>query len=97
MIRVKHPIEYELTPDAVERRSHWLTVRIKNTGDNDLQNFNECEMGILEGANLHTDGYEGHARIVVVDEDRHVIAAKKTYSSFVNLCKCHTLPAFYVF
>ena len=54
-------------------------------------------MGILEGANLHTDGYEGHARIVVVDEDRHVIAAKKTYSSFVNLCKCHTLPAFYVF
>jgi hypothetical protein len=40
MIRVKHPIEYELTPDAVERGSHWLTVRIKNTGDNNLQNLN---------------------------------------------------------
>jgi len=40
MIRVKHPIEYKLTPDAVERGSHWLTVRIKNTGDNDLQNLN---------------------------------------------------------
>ena len=40
MIRVKHPIEYELTPDAVERGSHWLTVRIKNTGDKDLQNLN---------------------------------------------------------
>ena len=40
MIRVKHPIEYELTPDAVERGNHWLTVRIKNTGDNDLQNLN---------------------------------------------------------
>ncbi len=40
MIRLKHPIEYELTPDAVERGSHWLTVRIKNTGDNDLQNLN---------------------------------------------------------
>ena len=39
MIRVKHPIEYELTPDAMER-SHWLTVRIKNTGDNNLQNLN---------------------------------------------------------
>ena len=37
MIRVKHPIEYELTPDAVERGSHWLTVRIKNTGDNDRE------------------------------------------------------------
>ena len=40
MIRVKHPIEYELTPDSVERGSHWLTVRIKNTGDNDLKNIN---------------------------------------------------------
>ena len=40
MIRVKHPIEYELTPDAVERRSHWLTVRIKNTGDDHLKNIN---------------------------------------------------------
>jgi uncharacterized membrane protein len=40
MIRVKHPIEYESTPHAVERGSHWLTVRIKNTGDNDLQNLN---------------------------------------------------------
>jgi hypothetical protein len=24
----------------VERGSHWLTVRIKNTGDKDLQNLN---------------------------------------------------------
>jgi pyruvate/2-oxoglutarate dehydrogenase complex dihydrolipoamide dehydrogenase (E3) component len=32
----------------------------------------DCEMGTLEGAKLRTDGYEGHARIVV-DEDRHVI------------------------
>jgi pyruvate/2-oxoglutarate dehydrogenase complex dihydrolipoamide dehydrogenase (E3) component len=32
----------------------------------------DCEMGTLEGAKLHTDGYESHAGIVV-DEDRHVI------------------------
>jgi pyruvate/2-oxoglutarate dehydrogenase complex dihydrolipoamide dehydrogenase (E3) component len=29
-------------------------------------------MSTLEGAKLHTDGYIGHARIIV-DEDRHVI------------------------
>ncbi|MDQ4023028.1 MAG: hypothetical protein M3224_04820 [Thermoproteota archaeon] len=32
----------------------------------------DCEMGTLEGAKLHEDGYECPAGIVV-DEDRHVI------------------------
>jgi pyruvate/2-oxoglutarate dehydrogenase complex dihydrolipoamide dehydrogenase (E3) component len=30
------------------------------------------DISTLEGAKLHTDGYSGHARIIV-DEDRHVI------------------------
>jgi len=32
----------------------------------------DCEMGTLSGAQLHTDGYDGQAKIVV-NEDRHVI------------------------
>ena len=32
----------------------------------------DCEMGTLPGAQLHTDDYDGQAKIVV-DEDRHVI------------------------
>lgn len=40
MIRVKHPFEYELTPDTIEKGIHWLTVRLKNTGDTDLRNLN---------------------------------------------------------
>ena len=32
----------------------------------------DSEMGIVVGAQLHTDGYVGHAR-VVVDEDKHII------------------------
>jgi len=32
----------------------------------------DCEMDTLPGAQLHTDGYHGQAKIVV-DEDRHVI------------------------
>ena len=32
----------------------------------------DCDMGTLEGAMLRTDGYKGHARIVV-NEDRHVM------------------------
>jgi pyruvate/2-oxoglutarate dehydrogenase complex dihydrolipoamide dehydrogenase (E3) component len=32
----------------------------------------DSDMDMLEGAKLHTDGYEGHARLVV-DEDRRVV------------------------
>ena len=32
----------------------------------------DYEIDTLQGANLHTDGYTGHARIIV-NEDRHVI------------------------
>ncbi|MFY9796127.1 MAG: hypothetical protein WAK17_01960 [Candidatus Nitrosopolaris sp.] len=32
----------------------------------------DCEIDTVGGARLHTDGYTGHARIIV-DEDRHVI------------------------
>jgi pyruvate/2-oxoglutarate dehydrogenase complex dihydrolipoamide dehydrogenase (E3) component len=32
----------------------------------------DCEIGTLPGAQLHTDGYDGQAKIVV-DEDRHVM------------------------
>jgi hypothetical protein len=37
IIRYKPPIEYELSPQTLEKGSHWLTLRIKNEGDDDLQ------------------------------------------------------------
>ena len=32
----------------------------------------DCEIGNLHGAHLHTDGYDGQAKIIV-DEDRHIM------------------------
>ena len=32
----------------------------------------DSEMGMVVGAQLHTDGYIGHARLVI-DEDKHII------------------------
>jgi len=40
MIRFKRPIEYELSPDTIEKGTHWLSVRLKNTGDDHLKNLN---------------------------------------------------------
>jgi hypothetical protein len=40
MIRVKHPFEYELIPNTIEKGIQRLTVRLKNRGDTDLRDLN---------------------------------------------------------
>src|SRR4026207_2000367 len=40
MIRFKRPIEYELSPDTIEKGTHWLSVHLKNTGEDHLKNLN---------------------------------------------------------
>lgn len=39
MIRQKHPIEYELSPDTLEKGTQWLTLRLKNVGNENLHNL----------------------------------------------------------
>jgi hypothetical protein len=39
MIRQKYPIEYELSPKTLEQGTHWLTLRLKNIGDESLHNL----------------------------------------------------------
>ena len=40
MIRVKHPLEYELRPDTLQKGTHWLTLWLKNVGESPLHNLN---------------------------------------------------------
>ena len=40
MARYKYPIEYNLSPDTLENGAHWLTLRLQNKGDENLQNLN---------------------------------------------------------
>ena len=39
MLRHKYPIEYELSPETLEKGTLWLTLRLKNVGDDSLQNL----------------------------------------------------------
>jgi dihydrolipoamide dehydrogenase len=43
----------------------------------------DSEMGIVVGAQLHTDGYVGHARLVI-DEDKHIIVGATFIGSQVS-------------
>ena len=39
MIRSKYPFEYELSPESLEKGTQWLTMRLKNEGDDKLHNL----------------------------------------------------------
>jgi hypothetical protein len=36
VLRRKYPMEYELSPDTLEKGSRWLTLRLKNVGEDTL-------------------------------------------------------------
>ena len=33
---IKYPLEYELTPSSIDTGRHWVTLRLKNAGIQDL-------------------------------------------------------------
>jgi len=37
MLRLKHPIEYELNPTEMDKGKQWLTLKLKNTGNKTLK------------------------------------------------------------
>ena len=39
MTRRKYPFEYELDPQTLEKGTRWLTLRLKNIGDDSLHNM----------------------------------------------------------
>ena len=87
MIRVKHPIEYELTPDAVERGSHWLTVPIKNTGDNDLKNIN-IKMHSLDSLHISFHNPNHYIYDLESNEEKYFeveVEANKTSHLYISI------------
>ncbi len=38
-IKIRHPIEFEIIPERVERGTKWVTMRIRNLSDNTLKNL----------------------------------------------------------
>lgn len=38
-IKIRHPVEFEIIPERVERGTKWVTLRIRNLSDNTLKNL----------------------------------------------------------
>jgi hypothetical protein len=51
-IKIRHPVEFEIIPERVERGTKWVTIRIRNLSDNTLKsldiNLNSRDSFFLE-------------------------------------------------
>lgn len=54
-MEVKYPIEYEVEPERLEEGNHWLTVKLRNVGDEDLK-LVKAQLNSLYSSNFIVDG-----------------------------------------
>ena len=55
MLRWKHPIEYELNPTEIEKGSNWVTLKLKNMGNETLKGL-DVQLHSVDTYNLSVYG-----------------------------------------
>ena len=76
MLRLKHPIEYELNPTEMDKGKQWLTLKLKNTGNKTLKRLS-VELQSLDTFDLFPfifpSGIGHYIRELKPDEEREVV------------------------
>jgi hypothetical protein len=87
LIRFKRPIEYELSPDTIEKGTHWLSVRLKNTGDDHLKNLN-IKMHSLDSIHISFRNPNHYIYDLEPDEEKYFeveVDANKTSHLYISI------------
>ena len=71
MVRYKPPFEYELTPETLEKGTHWLTLRLKNKGDDDLQ-YLDVKMHPIDSLHISFRNHNDYIFRLRPEEERHL-------------------------
>jgi hypothetical protein len=69
MIRNKYPIEYELSPETLEKGTNWLTLRLKNEGDDKLENLH-IRMHSIDSHKISFRSPNDYILLLKPDEER---------------------------
>ncbi len=86
-MEVKYPIEYELDPERTEEGNHWVTVKLKNIGDEDLK-FVKAQLNSLDSSSILVDGLAKSIEELKRNETEDIpfeITAWKTGDIYVSL------------
>ncbi len=98
-MEVKYPIEYDLEPGRLVEGNHWLTVKLRNIGKEDLK-FLKAQLNSLDSSSFIVDRLPKSFLELKVNETEEVpfeVTAFKTGDISVSLVGRKGLsgPAFY--
>ncbi|HXX95699.1 MAG TPA: hypothetical protein VEL11_01100 [Candidatus Bathyarchaeia archaeon] len=69
MLRRKYPFEYELSPETLEPGTRWLTLRLKNIGNDSMHNL-DINMHSTDSLQISLRKSSDHIFRLTPDEDR---------------------------
>ncbi len=86
-LEVKYPLEYEVEPERLEEGNHWLTVKLRNVGSEDLS-LVKVQLNSLDSSSFIVDGLPKSFMELKRDETEEVpfeVTAFKTGDISVSL------------
>jgi hypothetical protein len=81
VLRIRYPIEYELNPTAIDKGTHWLTLKLKNIGNETLKRL-DVQLHSLDTLNLQFPvvyGTGDFLREFMPGEEREVVFRVSAY------------------
>ncbi len=71
MIKSKYPFEYELSPESLEKGTQWLTMRLKNEGDDKLHNL-DIKMHAIDSLHISFRSPSDYIYRLTPDEEKYL-------------------------
>ena len=84
---VKYPLEYEITRDSIDTGQHWITLRIKNIGAQELTGL-DVNLNSLDVYSIGVLGTGTYVSCLSPDEERQLpfqVSANRTGSVYVTV------------
>lgn len=87
MRRTKYPFEYELIPKSIEKGTQWLTLRLKNEGDDKLYNL-DIQMHSIDSLHISFRNPNGYIYNLTPDKEEYFnfqVDARATTALYVSI------------
>jgi hypothetical protein len=84
---IKYPIEYELVPTTIDTGRHWMTLNLKNIGNQDLTGL-DVKLNSLDAYSMSSLGTGSYVSSLKADEEQAIpyqVSANRTASLYVTV------------
>jgi hypothetical protein len=84
---IKYPLEFELNPDSMDAGRHWVTLRLRNIGAQDLTGL-DITLNSLDAYSISVLGTGSYIAVLKPNEEREIpfqVSANRTGSLYVAI------------